>query len=78
MEFIIKCSSDHRTVHYKNKILNAFEKTFKNEKFRYVSIDESFEEIMENLKIFKQENYYKVMSEKWKGSFQNSLWEDKL
>lgn len=77
MDFLIKCHTDHRTIHYKNKILNCYEKTLPNECFRYVSIDESFDEIMTNIVCFKQKNYYETLCKKWKNCFQNSLWEDK-
>lgn len=78
MTFIIKCHADYRTVHYKRKILNCFDNTYSNESFRYVCLDETYEQIEENVKIFAHENYFKEIKNNdcWRDSFCSLLKED--
>ena len=79
IDFELNCYSDHRTMNYKNNILNPYNCKNKNVSYRFVERGMSIQDIKQILTFVKNDGYYENLKklDKFKNSFPNMLEEDK-
>lgn len=77
LEFEIQCNEDYRCIFYKYPILNDYSKVkvTSNTMFRYVTNNESIDEILSNIKDFTSNDYYNKLIHKkyWENSYECNL-----
>ncbi len=79
VDFELNCYADHRTMNYKNNILNPYNCKNKNVSYRFVERGLSIQDIKEILDCVHKDGYYEKLRKHklFKNSFSNMLEEDK-
>lgn len=81
IKFKILCKDDHRIIYSDEPILNNFTcfENMDNFEFRYITTDQSMEEIKETIKLLKEKDYFTNMKNMnlWKNSYQGNILENR-